>query len=218
MIFFTFTKLGRTLSLTAALSLAAVAWLGCGGNPSGGGGGGGGIVDPNTVVKGTFVDRRDGQTYNTVKIGGKTWMAENMNIDTADSWCFGGSPDSCAKYGRLYVWNAAKTACPKGWHLSTRDEWDRLAMSVGGTRAPHEETYRFWLDAGKKLKAKSGWESRSQGVSVNGTDSYGLFASPRFPQCFQRFHAITHYKVATPPRTSLFFAGFTRFFPFLFKP
>ena len=67
------------------------------------------------VVFGEMVDERDGQVYRTITIDGEvTWMAENLNYaylqptSTLDSssWCYKNEPDSCAKYGRLYIWSA----------------------------------------------------------------------------------------------------------------
>jgi uncharacterized protein (TIGR02145 family) len=110
---------------------------------------------------GTFRDSRDGKIYGTVVIGGKTWMAENLNIKTEGSWCYENNESNCEKYGRLYNWNAAKTACPAGWHLPSRVEWDELLKASGGRKA------------GKKLKAKSGWNNKG-----NGTDDYGFSAQP----------------------------------------
>ena len=37
----------------------------------------------------------------TIQLAGKTWTAENLNIEVADSWCYGGDPKNCEKYGRL---------------------------------------------------------------------------------------------------------------------
>ena len=125
-------------------------------------------------IKGTFTDERDGTVYKTVKINSQTWMAENLNISTRElssvSWCYKDSPDSCAKYGRLYTWAAASTACPTGWHLPTRDEWGALSIAAGGTG-----TYGASGTAGKVLKSASGWGSSA---SYNGTDDFGFSALP----------------------------------------
>lgn len=64
---------------------------------------------------GSLYDERDGQTYKTVRIGNQIWMAENLNyaylqptatLDSS-SWCRYNEPDSCANYGRRYIWSAA---------------------------------------------------------------------------------------------------------------
>jgi uncharacterized protein (TIGR02145 family) len=109
-----------------------------------------------------------GQTYKTVKIGDKTWMAENLNVETADSWCYENSADNCAKYGRLYTWAAATTACPNGWHLPDGVEWRKLVEAVGGIISYDENDI-----AGMVLKSKDGWIDNK-----NGTDRFGFSALP----------------------------------------
>ena len=104
----------------------------------------------------TLTDSRDGQTYKTVTIGSQTWMAENLNFETADSYCYSIEPSYCAKYGRLYTWAAAKIACPTGWHLPTKAEYETLFSAVGGDSV-----------ASAKLKSTSGWSQEG-----NGTDDY----------------------------------------------
>ncbi|MDR2732239.1 MAG: fibrobacter succinogenes major paralogous domain-containing protein [Fibromonadaceae bacterium] len=117
----------------------------------------------STVVfaqqKGVFTDPRDGKTYKSVTIGKQTWMAENLNYHGEDGFlglCYGDKPqkkirepENCEKYGRLYDWEEAKQACPKGWHLPSVAEWNELINFAGDNVA------------GKKLKAKNGWEEYS---------------------------------------------------------
>jgi uncharacterized protein (TIGR02145 family) len=87
-------------------------------------------------------------------------MAENLNYETGNSWCYDNSAVACKMYGRLYDWETAKKACPSGWHLPTRAEWDTLVNYVGSS-------------AGKALKSKSGWYDNG-----NGTDASGFSALP----------------------------------------
>lgn len=104
------------------------------------------IFNPK-ISYGELTDSRDGQTYRTVKIGNQVWMAENLNYESANSYCYGDSASSCSEFGRLYTWSAAVDACPSGWHLPRWAEWDTLL-----TTAVSNKAY-----AGVALKSSAVW-------------------------------------------------------------
>lgn len=115
------------------------------------------LIDSNSLI-----DSRDGQIYKIVKIGDQIWMAQNLNFNNANSYCYSQNSSNCAKYGRLYTWSAASIACPNGWHLPTNEEWYSLFDAVGGPSI-----------AGKELKSTTGWNNGG-----NGSDAYGFSALP----------------------------------------
>jgi uncharacterized protein (TIGR02145 family) len=109
--------------------------------------------------------------YKTAKIGTQTWLAENLNYEAEGSVCYKNNPANCAKYGRLYNWKTAKKICPKGWHLPSNAEWEKLFRFVDGDKGT--ESPYVSKTAGKHLKAVSGWHEDG-----NGTDKYGFSALP----------------------------------------
>ena len=127
--------------------------------------------------------------FGEVKIGSQTWAAENSNCNVEGSKCYDDAPANCEEYGRLYTWSQAKSACPKGWHLPTKEELEVLgndakklkATSFGGT-----DDYNFSAMPGGHYSSSDGngsygfydggyggfWWSASEGVSSSG-DAYG---------------------------------------------
>ena len=153
---------------------------------------GGNAYDPElqSCTKVQFADNTE-QYYKTVTIApegtvySETWMAENLNYKTANSWCYDDKDENCAKYGRLYTWAAAvgktetecgygqecnlgtgdiRGVCPEGWHLPSQEEWEDLIKAVGGQST-----------SGAKLKSKTGWEGYS---GINNEDAFGFSALP----------------------------------------
>jgi len=121
-------------------------------------------------------------------------MAENLNFQSGNSWCYKNDENNCQKYGRLYDWNTAMIACPQGWHLPGYTEWNVLAMATGYKK--HEG---YWLRSGvgKKFKSKSGWYKTDWYKTGNGTDEFGFSALPggyfKYPDSNFGGHGISGY-------------------------
>jgi uncharacterized protein (TIGR02145 family) len=86
-----------------------------------------------------------------------------LNYNANGSKCYENQESNCQKYGRLYNWKTAKSACPSGWHLPSKDEWQTLVnlVDIGGD------------GAGNILKSSSGWNDGG-----NGDDEVGFSALP----------------------------------------
>ena len=74
----------------------------------------------------------DGNIYETVTIGEQVWMAENLNVSKWENgienpyWIQSTS-------GKLYYSKAFyDVLCPKGWHVSSKADWDKLIRYLGG--------------------------------------------------------------------------------------
>lgn len=92
------------------------------------------------IEDGVMIDKRDEQQYELTSLNGKTWMAQSINYATAaGSFCYQDNETNCDVYGRLYTYEAAQSACPGGWHIATRAEFEE-AMA--------EPTF-LWLYAGR---------------------------------------------------------------------
>ena len=139
-----------------------------------------------------FEDARDGQTYRIVKIGDQVWMAENLNYETANSYCYDDSAEYCDKYGRLYTWAAAMDSagiwstngkgCGYGNTCSVASKASATLVRGVCPEGWHLPTQTEWKNlftavggssvAGIKLKSTSGWNS-------NGSDTF-LFSGHRY--------------------------------------
>ena len=117
------------------------------------------------ISYGYMTDDRDGQEYRTVKIAGQEWMAQNLNYYIVDTYCYDDNYQNCDTYGRLYKWQDAQLACPYGWHLPSKDEFETLITVAGG--------YEI---AGKTLKSTTGWWDTGKGEG--GTDDFGFTVLP----------------------------------------
>ena len=121
------------------------------------------------------MDERDGQVYKYTTIGNQVWMAENLKFDAPYSLCYGKIEGFCDTFGKFYSLhiNGAlfdffdqellDTICPAGWHVPSMDEWNALAVSMGGSN-----------NAGYRLMSSSDFGERY----TPGTDDCGFNSLP----------------------------------------
>lgn len=87
-----------------------------------------------------------------------------------------GDPES-GKYGKLYNYyavNDPRGLAPKGWHISTGDDWHNLLMLYINLKV---SSYDWEADAQVRLKSTSGWiDQYNPEKDINGTNSSGFNA------------------------------------------
>ena len=124
-----------------------------------------------------FCDTRDNHVYKFIHFYNEQskkpyypvyWIAEDVtyysnNVGYRLNW---------------FTWETAQSACPKGWHLPTKKEFELLISKAGGSDI-----------AGKNLKSTSGWSKTTHVVTARGShitvedgkealDRYGFSATP----------------------------------------
>ena len=123
-----------------------------------------------------WIDARDGKTYRTVTIGNQVWMAENLSYSTTGSYLYDSNSANATKYGRLYDWNAASSACPTGWHLPSDAQWRQLEGVLGMKESTSLlEWFRGYNEGGMlKEEGIANWEFPNAGA----TNVTGFTARP----------------------------------------
>ena len=98
------------------------------------------------------VEDIDGNRYRVVRVGDRSWMAENLRVtrypdgQPVESSAYEELEENARTFGRLYDWAAGtggreevvteaaalQGICPAGWRLPSRDDWTRLVDELGG--------------------------------------------------------------------------------------
>jgi len=145
----------------------------------------------------TFTDTRDNKIYKIAPVGNQVWLAENLaylpsvsppanqSVNSPFYYVYNYSGSNIAEakttveysnFGVLYNWEAAKIACPAGWHLPSDEDVKTLEKSMGMTLADADNSggaERTTGLVGKKLKSETGWINNG-----NGTNSSSLSVKP----------------------------------------
>ncbi|MEM9680317.1 MAG: FISUMP domain-containing protein, partial [Bacteroidota bacterium] len=114
----------------------------------------------------------DGNIYRTVQIGDQIWMAENlkvtrdMNGNAIASFTPNNNPDLIDVYGRLYNWESALNACPRGWRLPNSDDWFLLLSHIDPNINNPSDAGNLGENVGGELKSTSDlWSPPNQGAN-----------------------------------------------------
>jgi uncharacterized protein (TIGR02145 family) len=120
----------------------------------------------------------DNNNYSIVQIGTQTWMAENLNYSTGNSWCYDNNSSNCNTYGRLYDWQTALGACPSGWHLPSDAELTVLTDFLGGESIAggkmKEAGTAHWLSPNTGATNSSGFTALPGGYRFSNGNFYDL--------------------------------------------
>ncbi len=134
------------------------------------------IDDMYGLVSGeaTFTDSRDSEVYDIRTYGRLQWFTQNLRYagDTANTdpalrdtlgIAYGKSDAIGAVFGRLYSWQDAtggqsgsglgggpQGACPEGWSVPTKEDWEDLALAVSGDSLGFFDS---WVGLGESLSA-----------------------------------------------------------------
>jgi uncharacterized protein (TIGR02145 family) len=151
------------------------------------------------IIERSTVTDAEGNTYQTVKIGNRWWMAENLRstnfsdgspialipVSALDSlWLNANGPAYCiinqGETGFLYngsVVNDARGVAPAGWRIPTDDDWKQLEAYIGMSDTEVQATGWRGENHAELLVSKNsaGW---SIGGSLFGRDVYGFDALP----------------------------------------
>ena len=179
-----------------------------------------------------FRDERDGNVYCTITYGDQVWMKENLRYlpqvqpptnTSAEGiryyvYGYNGTDvneamatENYQKYGALYNYNAAMTACPAGWHLPSDTEWTLLEIYLENNGYNFNEYVDNDNDRdthnviAKSMAATSGWTTSDVTNAVgwlqaknNSSGFNGKPGGEKYIQGFQNINETAIWWTSTP--------------------
>lgn len=149
----------------------------------------------------------DGNIYNTVLVGNRCWMHENLktttysngtaipNINSNGEWTsltsgafvwYDNNEAFKNIYGGLYNWFATTNdngLCPEGWHVPTYEDWMELIFFMGGMESPYGNELKSCRQENSPLAGSCNtsnhprWKEDTYSGNY-GTDQYGFSGLP----------------------------------------
>lgn len=134
------------------------------------------------------IDSRDESPYIAVKIGSQSWLTSDVHYNVPGSKPCNDNDSLAAIYGRLYTWQQAKSACPAGYRLPSRDDWYKLEKEMGMT---DQEVL--------KVDGIRTWTEITPGLQSLGFNIYliGIYSDNNLVQGFNGFGDYAYYWTST---------------------
>jgi uncharacterized protein (TIGR02145 family) len=130
--------------------------------------------------------------YEALKLGNDLWMKKNLDVSvysngdpipqvtdmstwqnvTTGAWTYyNNDPTLGSKYGKLYNWyavNDSRGLAPKGWHVSTENDWWNLVTNLGGL-----------TEASGKLKSTGTSDWKTPNIGATNSSQFSAFPGGR---------------------------------------
>jgi len=130
------------------------------------------------LIKDTFIDPRDNQTYNIVKYGNTSLFAENLRYKTNTSWSFNNDTLNDIKQGRYYTYEEAVNVCPVGWELiNLSDEsTNEIIIKYWNTIKENDPIFTGRIVNGYSINAGTAhWWVQSENLKSANNDRLSLY-------------------------------------------
>jgi uncharacterized protein (TIGR02145 family) len=167
------------------------------------------VEAPTSVQTSDLISDVDGNVYHTVVIGEQTWLVENLNTtkyadktkitnvqdnekwstQTKGAYCdYANNSVTDKRLGKLYNWYAVthkNGLAPKGWHVATEAEWNKLKNYLIDNNhwiKPKGIDVKY-ADA-RMLAAQEGWQDAGSdypnnlGIDLTTNNNTGFTALP----------------------------------------
>ena len=134
-------------------------------------------ISRGTNQTGIFEDQRGViyESFGTVLIGNQWWYQRNVNVEIERKVGGIGYPGANLfpmDYGTLYGRDVFKTACPPGWRVPTREDWEQLFSNY-----PEDRLFEALMPGGESdfSAILGGTGSLSPGITFTGLNRTGNY-------------------------------------------
>jgi uncharacterized protein (TIGR02145 family) len=164
----------------------------------------GDVVSFTTLSANDVVTDYEGNEYSTVVIGGQVWLAENLKStkyrngsSIYGDYAYNYETNNANIFGYLYPKNAAiysqdLDACPTGWHVPSKGEWETLSTYLGGNGV-----------AGNKLKEAGNYHWYGDNFGTNSSNFTAIGGGAHFNNVLEGFTLTARYWTNTVSNGSI---------------